>query len=192
MRLFVAIDLPDTLRAWAVRSGAALRDRLSGSKSRITWIAAEQLHLTLVFLGEVPDATGEDVTVRLGEPFAAPAFALRLGAAGAFPSAGRPRTVWLAIEEGRTALGRIHQAVLARLADVAYRREERPYVPHLTIARVRDGGTSADRRAIDDAPLGTPERALIDHVTLYQSRLTPRGPEYTARARGGLAPLEAE
>ena len=65
-------------------------------------------------------------------------------------------------------------------------------LPHLTIARVRDGGTSADRRAIDDAPFGTSERALIDHVTLYQSRLTPRGPEYTARASGRLAPLEAE
>ncbi len=191
MRLFVAVDLPDTPRAWAEQSAETLRARLSGSGGRVVWVGAAQLHLTLVFLGEVSEATGMEAAARLGLPLATPSFILRLGGAGIFPAAGRPRVLWLGVDEGRAALIRLQQTVTDRLEGLPYRRESRPYSPHLTIARFRDGGTPADRRAVDGASLGSSEPALVDHVTLYQSRLTPRGSEDTARAQGRLAPPEA-
>src|SRR4051812_36934723 len=115
MRLFAAVDLSDTLRAWAEQSAGTLRARLSCSTTRIAWVGPGQLHITLVFLGEVSEATGAEAAARLGPPLATPSFTLSLGGAGIFPAAGRPRVLWLGMDEGRAALIRLQQTVTDRL-----------------------------------------------------------------------------
>jgi len=189
MRLFVAVDLPPAVHDWASDAAATLRSRLSGSTSRITWVASRRLHLTLVFLGEVADSVGEEITARLGTALEAPQFWIRLGAAGRFPPTGRPRVLWLGIEEGTRGVATAHGAVLTRLDGLAFRREDRSLAPHLTLARFKGGGSDSDRRAIASWSVGSSDRGLVDHVTLYRSRLSPRGPDYTALAQ---APLSLE
>ena len=189
MRLFVAVDLPSAVHDWAGKSAATLRSRLSESPSRITWVAPDRLHLTLVFLGEIADSVSAEVVARLGTTLDAPQFWIRLGTAGLFPAAGRPRVLWLGIDEGERGLATAHRAVLARLEGVAFRRDDRLFAPHLTLARFKDGGSGSDRRAVESSRIGSSDRGMVDHVTLYRSRLSPRGPDYEALTR---APLSLE
>jgi 2'-5' RNA ligase len=153
-------------------------------------VSPRALHLTLVFLGEVDDATAARVVERMRPPLALRPFALGLGRAGLFPPAGRPRVLWLAVTEGAEALGAVRSAVEARLEGIPFPRDDRPFSPHLTLGRFREGGTPDERRAVAETPIAASKPAIVECVTLYQSRLTPRGPEYTALAATRLAPEE--
>jgi 2'-5' RNA ligase len=189
VRLFVAVDLPDVVRRSAAEAAASLKHELgrARARSRISWVAPAQLHLTLVFLGEVDDGTGAAVVDRMREPLPLPPFAVRLGHAGLFPPSGRPRVLWLAVAEGAQALVSVHAAVEQRLAGIGYRRETRAYAPHLTLARFKEGGTPDERRAIGRAAVTGSPAARVRHVTLYRSVLSPGGPEYTVLAESALA-----
>jgi RNA 2',3'-cyclic 3'-phosphodiesterase len=77
-----------------------------------------------------------------------------------------------------------------RLEGIEFRRESRPFSPHLTLARFKDGGSPADRERIASARLESAGECTIDHVTLYQSRLSPRGPTYTPLVVSPLAAPE--
>jgi 2'-5' RNA ligase len=189
MRLFVAVDLPDAVRQSAAAAAGRLREQLARARtpSRIAWVSGHVLHLTLVFLGEIDDATAAHVIERLRPPLALRPFALGLGPAGMFPAAGRPRVLWLAVTEGAAALDGVRSVIEARLEGVPYSRDGRPFSPHLTLGRFRDGGTLDDRRAVAETTIAPSRTAIVDRVTLYQSRLTPRGPEHAALAVSSLA-----
>jgi 2'-5' RNA ligase len=189
MRLFVAVDLPDAVRQAAASAADRLRDRLGrvAARSRITWVSTHVLHLTLVFLGEVDEAAGSEAVERLRAPLPLAPFALGIGGAGLFPPSGRPRVLWLAVATGAAALDAARTAVEARLDGVPYRREHRAFAPHLTIARFKDGGTAEERRAVERTSTETSAPAVVRDVTLYRSRLSPRGPEYVALAHCALA-----
>jgi 2'-5' RNA ligase len=188
VRLFAAVDLPEETRRAAQAAAGRLRDHLAraASRSRITWVSAG-LHLTLVFLGEVTAESGAAAVERLQEPLPCEPFALGLGAAGMFPSSGRPRVLWLGVAEGAPALASVQAAVVRRLDGIPYKKEDRPFSPHLTLARFRDGGTIEERRAVEQARVAAAGTGLVDRVTLYRSRLSPRGPEYTVLAESLLA-----
>ena len=113
---------------------------------------------------------------------------MRLGSIGTFPRGGRPQVIWLGIDRGADALAALHEAVQRRLADVPFRRESRAFSPHLTLARFKHGGTRADVERIARLPLEPVGGCTIDHVTLYESRLSPRGPAYTPLLVTPLAP----
>ena len=190
MRLFVAVDLPDAVRQSAAGAAERLREQLARarSRSRITWVSPSVLHLTLVFLGEVDEPSGVRVVERMRAPLPLPPFALGLGGAGMFPPAGRPRVLWLAVTDGTEALQAVRSAIEARLDGIPYRHDDCPFSPHLTLGRFRDGGTPDERRAVTEAAIHSAGRGLVDHVTLYQSRLSAHGPEHTALAESRLAP----
>ena len=95
---------------------------------------------------------------------------------GTFPPTGPPRVVWLGLEQGARELASLQAAVARRLERIEFRRELRPFAPHLTLGRIKEGGTRADRERIAGARLEPAGGCTIDHVTLYRSRLSPRGP----------------
>ena len=192
MRLFVAVDVDDDTRARVGRAIDALRAEMeqAPSQARISWLVPERLHLTLQFIGHVREAVADTIAARLLPAFAMRPFDIRFGGIGTFPSSGRPRVVWLGVETGADGLAVLHGEVTRRLADVAFAREARPFSPHLTLARIKSGGTRAEGERIARAsrePLGG---CTIDHVTLYQSRLSPRGPTYTPIVISPLHPAE--
>ena len=180
IRLFVAVDLDDEVRRKVAATIAALRTRFERRRGapRIRWVSADHLHLTLLFIGYVPRDTGRDIAERLQAPFAVPAFDLAVGGPGTFPEAGGPRVVWLGITEGVAPLQVVAREVAARLADVEFRREARPFSPHLTLGRFKERGHAADRDALLAEQVRPAGRCRVDHVTLYQSRLSPQGPTY--------------
>jgi len=140
------------------------------------------MHLTVLFFGEIADGPAATLIERFAAPSAQAPFRVRFGTLGFFPRSGRPRVLWLAVEDGAAALARLHAALLARLEGLLWVREARAFSPHLTLGRFKEPGTLDDRSAIAAVRIDPPEPAVVDHVTLYQSRLSPRGPDYTVRA----------
>jgi 2'-5' RNA ligase len=192
MRLFVAVDPDEGTRARIGRAIDTLRAVMEHgpSTARISWLVPERLHLTLQFVGEVSDPVADAIAARLLPAFAVATFEIRLGRIGTFPSSGRPRVVWLGVEFGADSLAVLHAEVVRRLADIAFPREDRPFSPHLTLARVKTGGTRADGERVARTSIEPPGGCTIDHVTLYHSRISPRGPTYTPLVISPLHPRE--
>jgi RNA 2',3'-cyclic 3'-phosphodiesterase len=184
MRLFIAVDIDDATRRRIERATDGVRRKLEQVRSpaRIAWVPPDRLHLTLQFVGEVSDAIGGEIAARLEAPFDQSPFELRFGPLGMFPRTGPPRVVWLGIEEGATQLAALQAAVARRLERIEFRRESRPFAPHLTLARIKEGSTRADRERIAGTRPEPAGGCTIDHVSLYRSRLSPRGPTYTPLA----------
>jgi 2'-5' RNA ligase len=177
-RLFVALDLPADAR----RALVEWRARALGGREELRLVADEALHVTLVFLGHLP----EEEIPRIADAIAPTALEAPLLAATGVkvvpPS--RPRLFALdLVDEGGRA-GRIQGAVSDALQGLGlYEPEKRPFWPHVTLARVRKG---ARVRGIQTpAPPAEPWRGVA--VTLYRSRLSREGARYEPLARFALS-----
>jgi 2'-5' RNA ligase len=117
----------------------------------------------------------------------------RLGSIGAFPNMARPRVVWIGLAEGSESVSSLAATVNAALERGGFGPPDKPFRPHLTLARVREDARGLE--AIRDAtPSSPPPRALLDRVCVMKSELHPAGARYTAltevrlRPPGGAAP----
>jgi 2'-5' RNA ligase len=174
MRLFFAIELPDDVQATLGRL------RPTDANRDYRWVDPASLHLTLAFLGE----QSEDRLLGLEEIGAAAARAsrtgrLHLGEAGSFGSRRTPRVLWVDLAGDLEALLTLQSRLEAGLRQADFPVEERAFRPHITLARRRE-------TAHGGAPLGWPPilKAVdstfsLEKLTLFQSRLSPRGPTYT-------------
>lgn len=176
MRLFLAVDLPGTLRERLAALQSGLRQRCDGWR----WVRPEGIHLTLRFLGEVDaerDAAGRAAWRAALRPL--PPFRFSLGAIGRFPPTGRPRVLWLGVTEaGRGGLLPDLAERLERAArNCGFAAERRPFSPHLTLARAAREGRPAWPGDIDG---GIDLLVEVDRVVLFRSELHPSGARYTA------------
>jgi len=182
MRTFIAVDAPPHVRQAAGR----LIEQLSRATSGVRWVAGENMHFTLKFLGEVEreqtHAIGRAVKQAVAET--AP-FVVTCGAVGAFPSVGRPRTVWLGLSAGAEAMARLHKTVDRAMRELRFPREDQKFHPHLTIGRVRRAARNLPELLRQHADTETGQFTVRD-VVVYQSDLKPSGPIYTPLARANL------
>jgi 2'-5' RNA ligase len=187
VRLFVAVDLDEAVRRAAGRLARTLRERLeqAGSYS-VSWVASDNLHLTLQFLGEVDDRAGAAVTSAMATPFAQPPFDLELAGVGTFPPGGPARVLWFGISAGAAALDQLSTEVDARLRPLGFPREDRGFRAHLTVARFRTPAPPRVRDLTTLTSAGPIGRCQVQHVTLYQSHLSPKGATYTPLTRAVL------
>jgi 2'-5' RNA ligase len=187
--LFIAVELAPDVTAALSAFAALLREAASAAApaARISWVQPDQLHVTVRFIGEVDETRAGAITAALGSAMSTPAFDMGLVGAGAFPPRGSPRVLWAGIEAAAAEmLATVEHEVGQRLASCGLEREQRPYRPHVTLARVRDAAglrTSAlladmDRREFGVTPVGA--------ITLFQSRTSPKGATYTALCRTSL------
>ena len=180
-RLFIALDLPDEVRAGVVAWG---RRELMDPALRV--VPPESLHITLAFLGYLP----EKEIARLGEivvGLKSPAPEIRLGDPVGKPSGRHPRLFALpADSSGAVELQAELQEKL--VAERLYKAEKRPFWPHVTVARVKPEGKGSKRpREVAKWPGGLPkdllQTAVCRRVTLYRSELKPSGAEYRPLAQ---------
>jgi len=183
-RLFVAVDIDDPTREQIASLTDVVKVRLKPDATdvRMSWVRPDRLHLTLEFFGDAHSAQEQQVLSSLAQPFPIAPFDLAFRGLGFFPPRGAPRVLWLGISEGLVELRRIHGELRRRLGA----KEDRAFHPHLTLARFRDRAARPDaaKLAKMDASAGP---CRIDRVTLYESRLSPSGPTYTALAQGALS-----
>jgi len=180
-RLFVALDLPE-----AVREGIVAWGRKALADPALRPVAPESLHVTLAFLGWLPEKEVARLT-RIVEASAAPAPRLELEDPVPRPERGRPRLFALpATSPGAVAVQAELQErlVAARL----YKPEKRPFWSHVTVARVRREERGSKRPAPVDRPPGALPKGLLRpfggvRLTLYRSKLQPQGAQYTPLAQ---------
>jgi 2'-5' RNA ligase len=183
-RCFIAVDLPPkTVRL--LREARSSLVEAAPAWAGATWTRAENLHITLLFIGSVPDAAVDDVLADAARVCAAhPTFDLSLAGVRGVPSRGRARMLW-ATFQGQVG----ESAVLARDLGATLRRRlgldasDRAFVPHATLARARDHRmtpgealTAAEERIASGKP--GDRTVSVRSVTLYSSTLRPDGPVY--------------
>ena len=181
IRAFVAIGLPAAVR----REIASLRDRreLGLDRAPLKWVAEENLHVTMKFLGDVEEPVAADALARLriacapDEPFE-----IALSGVGTFPlGTGRPpRVFFVSVTENAELVKRLAAKIDKELQPLGFEPEGQELHPHVTIARVKDG---SPRGALPRGPFGAGTalrlRARVDRLALMASRLGPAGPVYS-------------
>jgi 2'-5' RNA ligase len=192
LRLFVALDPPAPLRRQLAALAAELRRAAGNAAERLRWVEPGNLHLTLQFLGNAPDERLGDVQAAVSAAAAAARpLSLSVRGAGAFPSPRRARVVWAGLHGDLAPLQALVGDLQARLAPLGFPPEERPFSPHLTLARARDGasGLAGALAALAGREAGT---WRAGELTLFRSHLSPSGPRYEPllRAPLGAAPPE--
>jgi len=176
VRLFVGLEVPEPSRRDLRRRLDGLRDRLP----RARWVDLDNLHLTLLFLGETAEAQVPPLADQLRPAFArCPPLDLRLGSGGTFPP-GRPaRVAWVGVEAPPALLQLQADVSQAAVDSLGFESEDRPYHPHVTLARCPDPWR---REAIEKfktgltGPIGPP--FLADRGVLFESKLSPKGARY--------------
>jgi RNA 2',3'-cyclic 3'-phosphodiesterase len=183
MRLFVALDIPESVRTSLATLSAKLRDACLNAR----WPRIEGLHVTLKFIGETPAEKTEIIMAALAAvPVRAP-FSINFRGLGFFPDARRPRVLWAGIESS-PKLAQLAAAVDAALHPLGIPREERSFTPHLTLARF------STPRGLDSLQAAIQKAGPVDfgcitakEFHLYQSVLKPGGAEYTRLATFSFA-----
>jgi RNA 2',3'-cyclic 3'-phosphodiesterase len=189
VRLFVAVEIGEMLAGGAAQLSEELERRATAAarRAKVTWIPADRMHLTIRFIGEVDDGRASMVRAALEQPLAVAPFNLTLCGAGTFPKSGIPRVVWLGVTEGREQLLSVEREITARLTPLGIPEEDRAYSPHLTLARVRDPSGLKSTRLLDGLTARLIGTTRIETITLFHSKLSPKGPTYTPLLR---TPLE--
>lgn len=177
MRLFIAIDLPASVRAALDREQARLREACAGRRD-IRW-TPEGLHLTLKFLGQVELGRLPQITSALKVLGGFEPFEVEVGGFGFFPSARRPRVFWVGLE-APPALGRLASRVEAAAESLGFARENRQFQPHLTLARFEEQRPQpALEAALRAGRAGGFGRFTVTEFFLFESKLRPGGAQYS-------------
>ena len=183
-RLFIALDVSEAIR----RKLHAAVAGLPAGDSKINFVAADNIHLTLHFLGEVADERLMDVH-RAVETAAGQVGPFEMAVAGlrAVPAQGRLRMIWAGVTEPTGRLARLHELLGVGLDEAGFSTDHRRFSPHITLARVRSTRQAdAIRQALagdEDRPFGT---CQTDEIVVYSSQLTKKGPIYEAMGRAAL------
>lgn len=146
------------------------------------------MHLTVRFIGAADEARTEAIKRAMEVPFPIAPFELRFAGAGAFPGAGTPRVIWVGVEAGTERLREIERETTRRLQSVGIPPEDRPYSPHLTLARVRDAAGLRTRALVEGLERVPAGATRCEAITLYESRLSPQEPAYLPLLRTPLRP----
>jgi len=183
MRLFFAVELPTDVQS----ALGKLRPAESGD---YRWPDPSLLHLTLAFLGEQPEERlGVLETVAAAAARAAAPGWLKLGEPGSFGPKRAPRVLWVGLDGDIASLNALQSQLDRRLRETGFAIEDRAFSPHITLARRRD---KARAGSLEGWPPRNLQKAAfeMDHLTLFQSRLSPRGPTYIPLLALPLGPTE--
>lgn len=179
MRLFVAVPLDAALRRAAERVRGEILRLCPEAARGIKWVEPHNLHFTLKFLGEVPEANLGHVGAALERLRDSGACDIYIEGIGAFPNPRTARVIWAGVSDGADRLTALAARAEDALAEAGFPREARAFSPHLTLGRVRDQGRLPTLKtaleAVGSANFGVQR---VESVVLMESRLSPKGPTY--------------
>jgi 2'-5' RNA ligase len=189
LRLFVALEPPDAVRRRLTAIQRELRAAAGRSADEVRWSRVEDVHLTLHFLGAVPEERLPAITAAVtAVASASPRLHLEVGGAGAFPSPRRARVLWAGVTGELLPLSAAVVELGRQLAPLGFPPEERAFTPHLTLGRARDArGLPGLAAALAHCSEGAGARWNVEELVLFRSHLSPQGARYEALSRAGLA-----
>jgi 2'-5' RNA ligase len=179
LRAFVAVELPDRIKQ---RLGE-IQEQLKAGRSRAKWVAPESIHLTLKFLGGISPDTVPGVTQAMEEAaLGVSPLRLCVSGLGVFPNARRVQVVWAGLTGDTAELSQVQKDLDTALARLGFTPESRPFTAHLTLARMRDEASAAEREAVGKLVESTSFEGgdfVADSLSLMRSQLRREGPIYT-------------
>ena len=181
IRSFIAIELPEEVKSGILE----LRNEFNKAGcTSIKWVAPQSIHLTLKFLGDVQLKKIDEIKKALEKATQGIApFQLNTGELGAFPNLRKPRIFWLGLTGDLKLLLTLQQGVDKALIALGFPKEDRPFSPHITIARVRESATHEERtkfgEQIGKVPFTNKYDINVDSINLMKSQLLPTGAVYS-------------
>jgi len=190
VRSFIAIELPQDVKRALNRIELIMKQ---GGHTGIKWVNPEGIHITLKFLGNISikQITAINEAIKEAAQGFSP-FRLEIAGVGAFPDLRQPRVLWVAINGDVNRLTELQQKLDSLLVSCNFHKEARKFVPHLTLARIKDSVLPEQRRNIGTSikPLRINAGISFDvqTVSLMRSQLTSRGAIYSCLFAANLKP----
>jgi 2'-5' RNA ligase len=188
IRSFIAIELPEEAKEGLAR----LKKELERDEHKfVKWVDPGGIHMTLKFLGNIPSKRVTEITAAMEEAAQGISpFHLEISGMGAFPSLRQVRVFWVGIGGELDKLSMLQQNIDSALAALEFAKEERSFVPHLTLARIRQGASPLERRSfgelVGSAIFEDKYHIKVEAISLMRSQLTPAGAIYTCLSAVGL------
>jgi RNA 2',3'-cyclic 3'-phosphodiesterase len=177
VRIFIAVEISPGAKAKLT----SLEEALKKTNADVKWVKPDNIHITLKFLGDVPGEDIEKINKAVQVAVAGlKSFKISFCQVGGFPSLKNPRVIWVGVEEGREELSKISQVIDREITRLGFSPEERVFIPHLTIGRVRthknikELAQTIEKYKSDDFGQG-----LMNKVLVMESKLSPAGPTYS-------------
>ncbi|MEI6127408.1 MAG: RNA 2',3'-cyclic phosphodiesterase [Pseudomonadota bacterium] len=175
LRTFIALELPEQVKEKLAR----LQQKFMDSTSGVRWVKPDNIHLTLKFLGSTRVKKVEEVSMILDRiAQGVSPFVLNVGGIGAFPNPKNPKVIWAGIQ-ANACCAHFQERLETALAAAGFSREDRPFSPHLTIGRLKDGRMRKELGSLleefSNEHIG---RFEASHVVFFRSDLEPAGPVY--------------
>jgi len=181
IRSFIAIELPQN-----VKNGLAklISELARAEHPFVKWVNPESVHLTLKFLGNIPFKQVAEISKAIEEAAQGILpFHLEVSGLGVFPNLKQPRVLWVGIKGEIDNLLKLQQNVDSALAPLGFAEEKRPFTPHLTLARLRERASPAERKSFGELVMSTSFESSypleVETVSLMRSQLAPEGAIYT-------------
>jgi len=179
MRTFIAIDLPKEVK----NSLLVIQEKLKASAADVGWIAPENIHLTLKFLGERNEKKIQkfkEILIEVANN--QNSYQIHINSLGAFPTNNSPRVIWVGIEQGDQETKSLALKLEEKIAKAGVAKEDRPFSSHITIGRTRSPLHREQLiQELNNLPAGIAQKLLVfpvKKITLFKSTLGPKGPTY--------------
>lgn len=174
MRLFIAADINSRSKKFIKRKLKLLKSELG---NELKWVKKDNWHLTLKFIGEASEAEKENlIKVLKNIEFENKGQYINFNRVGAFPELKRAKVIYLAPAEAKDTLKRIHDKLEVETVKYGFKRDDRDFIPHLTLGRVKNSYIKIHDKFKGQNFVNI--YAKIESITLYQSELKKEGPEY--------------
>ena len=183
MRVFIAVDIDDQK---IISHIVSIGREIKASGAHVKLVEPENIHITLKFLGEIQEKDLEIVNSIVSESVEGiKKFYINMVGVGAFPTPKNPRVIWVGVSEGAQELTNLAVKVSSQLERLGFRKENRPFSPHVTICRVKRYNPRLKEliKRYEDQEFG---KFLVKEVRVKQSKLTPQGPIYKTLFRKEL------
>ncbi len=177
-RVFSALDLTPPVRQKVIEHISRLRDLAPHVKA--SWSREHNLHLTLKFLGQVQTSRLNQLSkAATAAVSGCSTFQVSIEETGVFPKPGKPRVLWLGIKDSSGQLAELHRRLEDACASEGFAKEQRPFHPHLTLARLRNPQNAHELAAAHQQLSFEPVTVKIAELLVLRSELSPNGSKYS-------------
>lgn len=176
MRTFIAIELPESIK----RKIGEVQTPLKKTDAFVSWVKPGNIHVTLKFLGEVPEDKIEEVFAATEKALqATKPFTMSLEGMGGFPNLRRPRVIWIGAGSGQEKLSGLAKRIEEEMEEIGFPREKRRFSAHFTIGRVKSPRNIERLAELVESTDFQTEEIQVTEVVVMKSQLDPAGAIYT-------------
>lgn len=175
LRLFIAIETPPGIKSQIDN----VISELQSAQANVRWEQSEKIHITLKFLGEIPEKVLPQIVLHLeGVAGNTSPFTIRYSGLGCFPTMHEPRIVWVGVDDIENKLRPLAASIETEMASIGLEKEIKGFHPHVTIGRIKSRkNVTTLLRTMESITLES-QPTTITEIVLIKSELKPKGSVY--------------